>query len=186
MFLFCSVFLMQILFLQIRLHVLLCYHYIFFRIKFWILGNSDGCIVFFLGLQVKVLLIPMCPQNVKPRIKMPSKWYIVHKSALFPNQHLAPFQSWQEANYCSFRHYVSSVFLKSRPQTINLYDGFVCHDDVVVVASTSDLTTGTLRLVDYLGRAHSDWQLIIGDPSANYSHNSRSRSLYDQEMCFLR
>ena len=26
----------------------------------------------------------------------------------------------------------------SRPQTINLYDGFICHDDVVVVASTSD------------------------------------------------
>ena len=26
----------------------------------------------------------------------------------------------------------------SRPQTINLYDGFVCHDAVVVVAVTSD------------------------------------------------
>ena len=26
----------------------------------------------------------------------------------------------------------------SRPQTINLYDGFVCHDTVVVVALTSD------------------------------------------------
>ena len=30
----------------------------------------------------------------------------------------------------------------SRPQTINLYDGFVCHDDVVVVASTSDYWLG--------------------------------------------
>ena len=30
----------------------------------------------------------------------------------------------------------------SRPQTINLYDGFVCHDDVVVVASTSDYRLG--------------------------------------------
>ena len=29
------------------------------------------------------------------------------------------------------------------------------------------LATGTLRLADYLGRARSDWQLIIGDPSAN-------------------
>ena len=26
----------------------------------------------------------------------------------------------------------------SRPQAINLYDGFVCHDAVVVVAVTSD------------------------------------------------
>ena len=32
--------------------------------------------------------------------------------------------------------------LLSRPQTINLYDGFVCHDDVVVVASTSDYRLG--------------------------------------------
>ena len=31
------------------------------------------------------------------------------------------------------------------------------------------LPTGTLRLADYLGRARSDWQLIIGDPSANYN-----------------
>ena len=29
------------------------------------------------------------------------------------------------------------------------------------------LATGTLRLADYLGRARSDRQLIIGDPSAN-------------------
>ena len=29
------------------------------------------------------------------------------------------------------------------------------------------LATGTLRLADYLGRARSDWQLIIGHPSAN-------------------
>ena len=30
----------------------------------------------------------------------------------------------------------------SRPQTINLYDGFVCHDDVIVVASTTDYRLG--------------------------------------------
>ena len=59
--------------------------------------------------------------------------------------------------------------VQSRPKTINLYDGLICHDAVVVVAVASDysLATGTLRLADYLQRARSDWQLIIGDPSAN-------------------
>ena len=49
-----------------------------------------------------------------------------------------------------------------------------CHDAVTTLSrrcrsSCRDfrLATGTLRLVDYLRRARSDYQLIIGDPPAN-------------------
>ena len=35
-------------------------------------------------------------------------------------------------------HVVAGSLVLSWPHTINLYNGFVCHDDVVVVAVTSD------------------------------------------------